>query len=516
MAFIAYSSPKGNGAVYATIVESIRDGSKVEQKRLENLGRVVDKESGIFQNRKRGLFKYSIKGGYSDIESSAYIKHYSILSDGVEQEKLILDFGDSYILYEYTKGLAVFTAIEKALPDEQDTLLSLVFFRILTDRKAYCYAQTWWDGNYSCFLFPSAQLSSQRVSEFLVRLGDEKVQRAFFDRYLGALYGHTKEHEAAILIDSSGLPNASKMSVTRLNNHNGDISLEVRLIYVIDRRNGMPLYFRYCPGNIVDVSTLCATIAELSQYNVAVDYAIVDAGYFSEDNVKELYRNKIHFVTRLAPNRKIYKEATNSQLEDILSAKYAVRYGKRLVYMKKRKVDIYGYDGYAYIGVDNDSRNSQIKHTTFNSMDDKLSTDEIDKRIAKLGVFMILSSDDMDEKDILPLYYTRQQVEQVFDISKNNADILPLRIQNENTLRGHLMLTFMATAILQRLQRDIIAKRKKGDKINPEGAFMKLRNQKCKVYSKNVVPQEAVKEINAIYKLLKIDCPTTIARGSAM
>lgn len=53
----------------------------------------------------------------------------------------------------------------------------------------------------------------------------------------------------------------------------------------------------------MDVSTLCTTMAELSQYGISIDYAIVDTGYFSEDNIKELYKNKIHFVTRLAPNR---------------------------------------------------------------------------------------------------------------------------------------------------------------------------------------------------------------------
>lgn len=84
--------------------------------------------------------------------------------------------------------------------------------------------------------------------------------------------------------------------------------MEVRLIYVIDRRNGMSVYFRYCPGNIVDVSTLCTTTTELAQYGISIDYAIVDAGYFSEDNVRELYRNNIYFVTRLYPKRKTYTE----------------------------------------------------------------------------------------------------------------------------------------------------------------------------------------------------------------
>jgi hypothetical protein len=515
MPYIAYSIPKANGAIYATVVESHRNGNKVIQRRIENLGRVIDQENGIFQNRKRGVFSFTLEKGASEVSSEemALLQPVTFQAQ-VEQEKLILDFGDSYILKKYIEKSIIIEAIREILPNEQDTLFSLLFYRILTDKKANYYALSWWSGNYACLLFPRAQLSSQRISEFLIRLGDENVQRVFFDRYLGTLYGHQYEQAAAILIDSSGLPNSSGMTITQLNNHNGDISLEIRLIYVIDRRNGMPIYFRYCAGNIVDVSTLCTTIAELSQYNINVDYAIVDAGYFSETNAIEMYKNGIHFITRLAPNRKLYKNVAADELDDIVSAKHAIRYGNRLVYIKKAKVDICGYEGYAYVGVDVDSRNSQVKRTIFSSMDDKLSPEEIDRRISKLGVFMLISSDNMDVKDVLPLYYTRQQVEQVFDIGKNNADVLPLRIQNEDTFRGHLMLTFMATAILQKLQRDIISLRKKGDKTNPEGAFMKLRNQKCKVYRDNVVPQEAVKEINDIYKLLNIECPTIIAKAT--
>jgi hypothetical protein len=330
----------------------------------------------------------------------------------------------------------VFVAFRDILPNEGDSLSALLFFRILTGRKAYCYARSWWEGNYASLLFPKARLESQRISETLVRLGDEQAQQRFFGSYLEALYGRQGKQGAAILIDSTGLPNACGMDATQMSNHNGDINWEVRLIYVIDRRSGMPIYFRYCPGNIVDVSTLYTTIAELSQYDVTVDCAIVDAGYLSEANAKEFYKNGIHFVTRLAPNRKLYKEAMASHLGDILSAKHAVRYGSRLVYLKKAKVDVFGYEGYAYIGCDMDSRVSQIKRAIFSSMDDRLTAEETDQRTAKLGTFMLLSSDDMDVGDILPLYYTRQQVEQVFDVAKNNADVLPLRIQGEDTLRG--------------------------------------------------------------------------------
>jgi transposase len=275
----------------------------------------------------------------------------------------------------------------------------------------------------------------------------------------------------------------------------------------------MPIYFRYCAGNIVDVTTLCTTLAELRQYNISIDYAIVDAGYFDEKNVKELYKNHIKFITRLAPNRVLFKEVAKEHLPNLMSSENALRYGNRLLYMKKTPVKLYGNSGFVYIGMDVDSRNQQMKRAAFTAIDDKLSPEDFDKRMSHLGVFMIISSEEIEIEDVLPLYYTRQQIEQVFDLGKNNADLLPLRVQNEDTFRGHLMLTFFATVLLQKLQRDILTKRKKKDKINPEGTFMMLKNQKCKVYSDEIVPQEAVKNINDVYKLLQFESPHAIPRS---
>jgi hypothetical protein len=502
MAYIRYIT-KGNGQEYASLADCARNGGKVSQQYLGNLGRVVDKDAGVFQSRERGLFCYTLEDGYCDLPDA-----YSEKLGPAKEERLILDFGDSFFLSQYLERQAFKDAFHEILPDWADSLLSLVFYRILTDKKAYCYAEEWWQGNYASLLFPKARLASQRVSELLAAVGGEDAQRGFFRQYYRCLYGG--QGAAGVLIDSSGLPNASKMSVTQISNHNGDISLEARLIYVIDRKTGMPIYFRYCPGNIVDVTTLCTTLAELRQYGIDIDYAIVDAGYCSEGNVGELYRNHVRFLTRLAPNRTLFKDVTSEHLPGLMSSVNALRYGNRLLYMKKVPVKMYGHAGFAYIGVDTDSRNQQMKRAAFAAMDDKLAPEDADKRMQRLGVFVIISSEDIEIEEILPLYYTRQQVEQVFDLGKNNADILPLRVQNEDTFRGHLMLTFLATVLLQKLQRDVIAKRKKKDKINPEGAFIALRNQKCKVYTDEIVPQEVVKRINDVYRLFQIECPVVI------
>lgn len=497
---------KSNGIQYASLVNAVRAGNCVRQEYLDNLGRVIDKEAGIFKSRERGVFRYTIQDGFTDVPVSFDKAGQSF----VEKEKLILDFGDSYFLAEYLKSMPYYDAFSEILPKHKDTLFSMLFFRILTDRKACCYADVWWQGNYASILFPSVDLKSQRISEFFELLGHEEVQRRFFSKYLHGLYGN--RGTIGILIDSSGMPNASAMSITQLSNHNGDINMESRLIYVLDRKSGMPIYFRYCPGNIIDVTTLCTTMAELKQYAVSVEYAIMDAGYFSEENVKSLYRAEVQFITRLAPNRKLFKKVTKDHLPGLMTSRNAVRYGDRLLYIKKVQVDLYRNIGYAYIGIDADSRNRQMKRTAFVSIEDKISNEEADERMSRLGLFMVLSSTDISVEEILPLYYTRQQIEQVFDIGKNDADLLPIRVQNEETFRGHLMLTFLATILLQSLQRDIIAKRKKKDKINSEGILMNMRNQKCKVYSKEVIPQEPVKTVNEIYKLFKMESPITLLR----
>ena len=107
--------------------------------------------------------------------------------------------------------------------------------------------------------------------------------------------------------------------------------------------------------------------------------------------------------------------------------------------------------------------------------------------------------------------YTRQQVEQVFDITKNYADLLPIRVESKQAFAGHLLICFMATAIIQKLQQEILKRRsKKAKALNAESIFWYLRNQKCKVYKDYTIPQEPRKEVNAIYDIFGMKCPHKI------
>lgn len=57
--FIAYSRKKGH--VYARICESRWVNGSSRQITLYNLGRVLDKENGVYRSRQRGIFTYDLK-----------------------------------------------------------------------------------------------------------------------------------------------------------------------------------------------------------------------------------------------------------------------------------------------------------------------------------------------------------------------------------------------------------------------------------------------------------------------
>ncbi len=65
------------------------------------------------------------------------------------------------------------------------------------------------------------------------------------------------------------------MPVTTLSNYNGDIDNEVRVIVVMDKDQGMPIFIRYTSGNIMDSTTLIHILRELEQQSVGCAYTLL-------------------------------------------------------------------------------------------------------------------------------------------------------------------------------------------------------------------------------------------------
>lgn len=76
---------------------------------------------------------------------------------------------------------------------------------------------------------------------------------------------------------------------------------------VVQRNSGYPLMFCITPGNINDISTITRSINDLNVHDIDTDFAFMDDGYFTVDNVDALYDAGIDFITRLPKrNRTLY------------------------------------------------------------------------------------------------------------------------------------------------------------------------------------------------------------------
>jgi len=283
---------------------------------------------------------------------------------------------------------------------------------------------------------------------------------------------------------------------------------------VVQQQTRMPIYMRYVPGNVIDTTTLVTTVKELKAMGVKTGFAILDAGYATEECMKHLYDEKISFITRCPAKRTVYQDLIANELDTIeTEGSLALNedghlFNGREVYIKCVKVNYKDMDLYAYIGRDKATQ-ERDRHKYIKSYNGKITNQkEFREKQKEFGVFVILSTRRIKAEKLLSDYYVRQDVEQVFDISKNYASLIPLNIEKEETFRGHLLMTFISTVILQKLQNII-----KNSSFSLDRLFMRMRTQKAKVFDNVVIPWEPVKEHNEIYNLLKIKQTKEITIG---
>ena len=475
------------------------------------LGVVIDETNGIFYNRKNGgLFRFTVGEGRRELTADERT-YYEVIKNGHSKDMsakvLALDFGDAWFLDYILEDSGLKNLLSNTCLRETDTLLSLISFRLL-ETGAHCYAQRWLEGSYARYLYPQAKISSQRISEFLMRLGTEDTKRMFFDAYISYLKEMSGLSEN-VLIDSTGLPNDIHFEYSKVNNHNGVISREARLIYVVERGTGLPIYFRYVAGNIVDVSTLRTTINHLKVQGVNISHGILDAGYCSKKNFEALKLHGIPFLTRL-PSNAVAKDLIERYGCDLYSKEYTIKYGDRLLCMKRIEVQVYGQDCHVYIALDVDVMQDEQKRYLEKSIDTSKKGKSIsDDAMKRLGCFVMISSEILESSEVLPLYYMRQNIEQTFDLAKNDVDLVPLRTHTEETFRGHLLLCFMSTIALMTVKR-YLTKRKKLKNLCAKMALKDMRFIKCDVFGQTLVMTEASKNANLIINELKLNLPDVV------
>lgn len=102
---------------------------------------------------------------------------------------------------------------------------------------------------------------------------------------------------------------------------------------------------------------------------------------------------------------------------------------------KNGKVIEPGHSAYAYLCIDLQRSALEQLSLIEKVAEGSLSTESYESKIEKAGIFMLVSKRSIAPSKVLEIYYTRQEIEQVFDLGKNYAGMLPLSVQTEETFQ---------------------------------------------------------------------------------
>jgi hypothetical protein len=417
------------------------------------------------------------------------------------QERLIQDFGNGFFIRESIKQSAIYEPLSDFLAQHPE-LLTLMSYRLCHPGPMYTCAQ-WLSGNVISSLEPLHNLTSQNISRLLAALGDEAVQRTYFERALKQQGGGSQN----VIIDATSLPNNIQSDWSSWGYSDGGIEMQLRFHCVVDQLSKKPLFYRYVPGNISDVSTLKATVQELTAMGVKQSFALLDSGYCSEENIRLLRAEQIDFLTRLPAGRRFYKDMILQHASGLEKPENACRSGKRTLFIARHEAALYDGTVQVYMVQDAQKKAKDLEKW-LSERADKSAEDlsEENQRLAfeGAGIFILISSKIIPTDEILAAYYTRQSVEQIFGFAKSDLELLPLRCHSEPTLRGYLFLQFLLLTVF------IEIRQKLANHFTVQEALIILAALKCKLFGNKIIVQELTKNQKMILKLGTVIVPTDI------
>ena len=370
------------------------ESRKVGQLRL---GLVVDKDNLLFFKEEQGFFHFNPEDQTCTEIPSEHLPSW--MEERTLRHKrppVIVDFGGSYFLDELIKGINYNTVLDKITYQNRDRLYAMLQYYILSNRAANG-AEGWYQHNFTKFLYPHANLASARISEFLEAVGSDENRRDFLQEHISYLLKSTDE-ELCILVDSTGMPNKCDLEYTRVSAHEGDVNIEFRVIVVVQKSTGLPVYFEMIPGNVVDVSTIDMIIQKLKNLGYKVEYSLGDSAYSCPAVLERLVLSGIDFMTRLNPAYDTYKNAVENNLANLDEHGKNVLFHNRTVKILKIPTviatDKDGKDvtGFVYLCRDINSWHGKSNHFLNSKKVKSYTSEEREAECDRFGLFALVST----------------------------------------------------------------------------------------------------------------------------
>ena len=440
--------------------------------------------------------------------------------------KITKSFGPSYLLDAIGDEIKLRQKLSDAFGKDGDPILAMAMSKLLNQSSLKNLHHVLDDSFLPEMYSLDESFSSQWLSNFLERLSSK-------DAAMTSFYNSLVDGEDETLIfDITSLSSASR-NIDWLEygyNRDGLDLPQVNLGLVVSLHRHIPLYFKLFPGSINDVVTLKNLVVEIKAFGIMKSLFILDRGFYSENNIKEMNSEKIDFILPLPFGIKIGKgliSETNRDIENPINAK---RFGGDIFYVLESDLDIGGVSVYGYvlfnkkregletnsffnrlIDIENMLNGKEVRGNPFEhfertagnfaryfecTVNDKTiylrrRANAISQAVNRFGKTILISSTKRSWDEVLSLYRERDEVEKKFDDLKNELEVMPLRVQKLATLQGLLFIFFLSLIL-----RAMLLRRARNAKLLEKSSIEEILMELAKIRAVNVGGKWRLTEIS--------------------
>ena len=381
--------------------------------------------------------------------------------------------GTYMLLEKLTSQTGLYSMLKKCFPEIHAEILSMVYF-IVQKGLPLSHCEPWSVGHLHPY---DAPLMTQRISE-LLRCINENDRQRFLSLWLSKIMEHDY-----LCYDITSVSSYAERNEYLKYGYNRDQETlpQINLAMLFGQKSRLPAYYRRMPGNITDVATLKTTMKSLDFLGASGMHFVLDRGFYSEQNIDELFDRRHKFTIALPSGRKWVENIVdkytdtiqsptnylkNDDSESLFVKTVLHKWGKN---SKRSYMHIYFNDRQAAAEFDRFTnemlqykeevetnerikeheeyyqRYLIIKETPKRGIKVLFNDGEIRKsRKRYAGFFCILSNEIKDALTALRICRGKEVVENSFDDLKNQLDMKRLRIHSSAAMDARLFLQFLA------------------------------------------------------------------------
>jgi len=483
MAAIIHQMDKRSGITYAYESVSYWDKEKKQSRAKRTLIGRVDQETGkITPTDGRGKKK-------KEIQSPPPAKKGPV---PMEETKRCF-YGATYLFDVIGDQLGITDDLKTCFPNTYKQILSIAYYLILEENNPLFRFEKW--GNLHKHPH-GIDISSQRSSELFASIAETEKNKFF------KLQGKRRIEKEFWAYDTTSISSYSetlRQAQFGLNKEN-DRLLQINIALLFGEDSNLPFYYRKLAGNIPDSKTVKNLLADLDVLGFSKVKLVMDRGFYSEENINNLYKDHIKFLLaakmslafikkELEPIYDNFRSFENySEKYELYSRtiqtewKYSqIRPNKGDTIEDTRRIYVHYYYNIDRAAEDekNFDKNLFVLHHELESgkrvpeherqyakyftckttpkrgTQVTVKEDTVKKVKRYYGYFVLISNETMDSITALEIYRNKDVVEKAFGNLKERLNMRRMLVSSEQSLDGKLFIEFIALIYLSYIKKQM-------------------------------------------------------------